>query len=97
MIFQDGSADRLQQHCLSGSRSRHDQSPLAFTDRSRQIHYPSAILFAVKFEVESLFGIQRGEVVEQDFIPRHLGIFVVDLFDLEQGKISFTFFGADLA
>src|SRR5947208_1523617 len=90
MVFKNGPSDGLQQHRFPGSGSRDDQSTLAFADRSREIHYAGTIFFTVELEDQALFRIEWCQVIKEDFIARHFGIFIVNLLDLEQRKIPFT-------
>ena len=51
-----------------------------------------------RLQVELLLGIQGGQVVEEDLVPRRLGRLEVDRVDLEQREVALALLGrADLA
>ena len=47
----------------------------------------------MEFELELLLGVEGGEVVEEDFLSGHVGVFEVDRFDLEEGEVSLAILG----
>ncbi len=55
-------------------------------------------LSAAVSRTDALFGVERGQVVEQRLVPGNRGVLEIDLGDLEQGKITLAFLGrADLS
>ena len=69
MVELHGTGDRLQQHRLSGARRRHDQAPLALTQRGHQIHHASRDLaVVVELDADALVGVQRGQAIERDTV-----------------------------
>ena len=44
------------------------------------------------FQVDTFIGVQRGEVIEEDFVFGELRVLIVNGFDLEQGKVPFALF-----
>src|SRR5262245_29904161 len=64
MIFQNRTGYSMQQHRLPGTRSRDDQATLPLTNWSCKVHDAVAICLAVKLQLNTLFWIQRGQVVE---------------------------------
>src|SRR5262245_19807023 len=91
MIFENSPGDGLQQHGFTGSRGCHDQPALSLPNRSDEIHHPRAVLFAIKFEVDAFFRIERSQIVEQDFVASDFRILIVDLFDFEKRKVPLAF------
>ncbi len=83
--------DVLQQHGFTGARRRHDQRPLAFTDRRNQIDDPGRAVFDRRifdFHRQTFIGIKRRQVIKGDLVPGLLGLFKVDLSHVGQGKIT---------
>src|SRR4029077_7323372 len=93
MVVRDRFGDRLKHHGFAGERRRDDKSALAFADRRDQIYDAGGQIFVIVFELDTLLGIERGQVVEEDFVARLFGILVVDRFNLEQREIALAFFG----
>ena len=92
----DAVCDRLQQHGFTGSRRSHNQTTLAFTDRCHQIHDPCTVILAVRrFQTQAFLGIQRRQVVEENFVFGLVRVFKVDGLDFQQCKIPFVFLWAD--
>src|SRR6185312_10046438 len=91
----------LQQHGLAGARGGHDQRTLAFADRRYDVDDPGReILFGriLIFHPEALVGVEWGQIVEIDLVPRFLGVLEIDGVDLEQREITLAFFRrADVA
>ncbi len=88
-------SDRLEKHGLPGSRCGNDQSPLSFSNGREKVHHPGGVIFRIipHFQVNFLLGIKGSEVVEENFIPRHLRVFIVDQFHFQHGEIPFRIFG----
>jgi hypothetical protein len=87
----DGVGDVLQHHRLAGARRRDDQRALAFAERRDQVDDPSRQILAARileFELELLFRIERGQVVEIDALAHPLRIVEIDAGDLEQREIT---------
>ena len=75
VVLENGPGDGLQQHRLSGPGGRDDQPALAFPDRRREIHDAGAIFFTVELQLNAFFRIERCQVVEEDLVAGHLGVF----------------------
>jgi len=86
--MRDRFGDRLEHHGFAGERRRDDKSALAFADRRDQIDDAGGQIFVIVFELDALLGIERGQVVEQDFVARLFGVLVVDRFNLEQREVA---------
>jgi hypothetical protein len=91
MIGGDGVGDGLQQHRLAGTRRGDDETALALAYGRQQIHDAAANIFADGFHLHPLLGIERREVVEQDFVARLFGRLEVDRLDLHQREIFLAF------
>src|SRR5262245_65661605 len=91
----------LQQHGLAGARRRNDQRALALADWSHDINDPGRKVFfggILVLHPKAFVGIEWGQVVEIDLVPRLLGILEIDRVDLEQREVALAFFRrADVA
>ena len=88
----------LQEHRLAGAGRRNDQTALSLPDWRQQVHHPSRIVVAHRFELEPLVGIERRQVVEEDLVARFLGRLEIDGVNLDEREIPLAFLGrADLA
>src|SRR5688572_31247968 len=87
MILCDRVGDRLKQHRLSGSRGRYDQSTLAFSNGREQIEDAGGQVVLGGFQLETIVGIQRSQVVEEDLVSSFVRMFEVHGFDLDQGEV----------
>ena len=85
--------DVFKQHGLACARGRDDEPALPFADRSGQIDDPRGNVFYIVFEVKAFIGKERRQIVEVDFLLAFLGVFVVDHFHAQQGKIAFGVLG----
>ena len=83
--------DVLQQHRLAGARRSDDQSALALADRRQQIHHAAGVVFARRFELQPLVGIERRQVVEEDLVARFLRRLEVDRVDFDQREVPLAF------
>src|SRR3990170_4764010 len=88
----------LQEDGLTGPGRGDYETPLPLADRREEVHYPHrdvgglVLLLALELEVYLLLRIERREVVEEYLVPCHLGIFVVDLLDLEEREVPLALF-----
>ena len=95
MVVGDALGDVLQQHCLTGLGRRHDQATLAFTYGGSQVQHAGCDVFGravAALHAQTLVGVQRGQVLEQDLVADVFRAVVVDLVDLEQREITFALF-----
>ena len=98
MVGGDGVGDALEQHRLTGTGRRYDQTALPFTDWGQQVHHAAGVVVADRLELEPLIGIQRRQVIEEDLVAGFLWRFEVDGVDFDQGEVALAFLGrADLA
>src|SRR5690606_16169596 len=70
-----------------------DQAALALAERRDNVDHTTRAIFqrrVLDFHVQTLFGIERRQVVEQNLGLDHLRIFEVDRIDLEQSKVTLT-------
>src|ERR1051326_6709843 len=93
MVLRDGVGHLLQQDRLARTRRGDDQAALSFADRCKQIHRAHVDFLAHGFQDESRGGEERRQVVEEDFVLRLLGVFLVYRLDLEQRKETFLVLG----
>ena len=66
----------LQQNCLTRARRRHNQAPLAFTQRRHDIDHARRKIFPGRvrnFHLKALIGIKRRQIVKMNFVPGFLG------------------------
>ena len=64
----------------------------------RSIQNPHTDLAWVKFQLQALVGVQRGEILEHDLLVQDRRVTIIDGLDPQQGKILFIFLGGpDLA
>ena len=98
MVRQDAVGDLLQEDGLAGPRRRDDHAALAEADGSDQVHDPHVDLVVVGLEPDPTLGVQRGQVVEADFLAQLVGVFKVDGLDAQQGEVALVLLGRpDLA
>src|SRR6202044_3041082 len=83
----DAVCDRLQQHCLAGTRRSHNQTTLPLAHRRQQIHHAAADVLAHRLHLHPLLRIQRSQVVEQNLVAGLLGRLEIDRLDLHQRKV----------
>ena len=81
MIVQDGTGNGLKQHGFPRPRSSHDEPALPPANGRGQFHDPRAVLLLVELDLNVLVGIERGQVVEQNFIPLNFRFVVINFFD----------------
>ncbi len=93
MVFLDRLGDVLQHHRLTDARRCHDQAALALTERRDDVDHTARAVFqrrVLDFHVQTLFRIQRRQVVEQDLGLDRFRVFEIDRVDLEQGEVTLT-------
>src|SRR5215472_2759099 len=91
MICGDCMSDVLQHHRLAGTRGRYDDRALTLAERCDQVDDPGRQILAgrvVEFELDLLFGIERGQVVEIDALTQAVGLVEIDRVDLQQREIT---------
>ena len=101
MIGRDRVGDILQQNRLTGPRRRHDQAALAFAERRYDVDHARRQVLdgrVFDFEFQPLGRVERRQVVEVALVLGLLGVFEVDVRDLEEGEIALAVLGrSDLA
>src|SRR5262249_19095822 len=70
MVVQKTEGDLLQQDRLAGARRGDDQAALALADGRHQVEDAEADVLRPRRQVESLAGVQRGEVLEGERAAR---------------------------
>ena len=88
VVAGDGVGERLQHHGFAGARRRDDQSALALADRAEQVEHSARQVFTRRLHFQAALGIERREVVKENFVARDFRIFKVDRFDLDQREIA---------
>jgi hypothetical protein len=63
---------------------------LTHSNGSHQVHDPSAVVGRIKLKVDLGVWKEGCQVLEENLALRDLGLVVVDLEDLEQGKIALS-------
>src|ERR1035438_614055 len=92
MIYRDGIGDGLQHHRFSGSRWSDDQAALAFAYRAEKVQDATGHVFLGRFHLEATLRVERGQVVEENFVAGDFGIFEVYGFDFDQREITLAVF-----
>src|SRR5260370_13840390 len=59
-----------------------------YTTLFRSIEDAAGHIFLGGFHLEAALGIQRGQVVEKDFVAGNLWVFEVDGFDFDQREVA---------
>ena len=90
VVVGDGLGDVLQHHGLAGARRRHHQPALPHADGRQQIDETRRVFIRLVLERNALFGIERGQVVEENLVPDVVRVAVVDGLDLQERKIPLT-------
>ncbi len=93
MIGGDRVGEGLQHHGFSGARRRHDQSALPLADRAEQVQHAAGEILPGRFHLQAALGIERRQVVEENFVSRDLGILEIDRFDFDQREIALAVLG----
>ena len=91
MVHLDRAGDVLQQNRLTRPRRRHDQGPLAFTNRGDKVDDPGGAILdrrILDLHLQPLIGVQRRQVVEGDLMAGLLRRLKVDLADIGQRKVT---------
>src|SRR4029077_8974910 len=88
----------LQHHGLSRAWRSDDQTALAFAYRAKQIQHTAGHIFLGSFHLQPPLRIERREVIEEDFVPRHFRIFEIYGFHFDQFEVTLAVLGwTDLA
>src|SRR5260370_8555183 len=64
-----------------------------YTTLFRSIEDAAGHIFLGGFHLEAALGIQRGQVVEKDFVAGNLWVFEVDGFDFDQREVALAVLG----
>ena len=83
-------------HRLAGARRRDDQPALTLADGRDEIDTTRAtkLLGGWASHPQTFVRVERRQVVEENFLARHVGRFKVDGFDLlDEREITLAFFG----
>ncbi|EAU48221.1 hypothetical protein R2601_14685 [Salipiger bermudensis HTCC2601] len=91
MVFLDRGGDVLQQNRLTGPRRRHDQRALALPDRRHEVDDPGGAILdgrILDLHLQPLIWIERRQVIEGNLVTGALGIFEVDLRDINQSEVA---------
>ena len=86
MIVGDRLGDILEHHRLADARRRDDQGTLTLALRRHDIDDAGRLVLdrrIKRVEPQLLLGIERRQVIEEYLVARYLGVFVIDLLDLE--------------
>jgi len=83
MVGSDAMGDALKEHRLPCPWRGHDQASLSLPDRRKKVHDPGGVILRIilHLEVDLLLGIKGSQVVEEDLIPSHLRVFIIDHLD----------------
>src|SRR5512132_1739740 len=92
MVLGNRVCDGLQQHRLTRSRWRDDQSALTFSQWGYQVDDSGRKIFLSDLHLQHLVWIQRREIVEEHVLAGLIGRLEVDRLNLDQGEIAFAFF-----
>jgi len=90
MVGGDGVGDGLEEHGLAGARRSYDEAALAFADGGEQVHDAAGGVLADGLHLDAFLGVERGEIVEEDFVAGLFGGLEVDGLDLDQREIFFA-------
>ncbi len=93
MVCGDRVGDRLQHHGLAGAGWRDDQPPLALADRAEQVEHAPGEVFFGGFHLQAALRVERGQIVEEDLVARHLGVLEVDGLHLDQREVALAVLG----
>ena len=91
VVRRDGVGDGLQQHGFAGARRCDDEAALAFADRGEQVHDTATDVVADGLHFDAFVGVERGQVVEENFVAGFFRGFEVDGLDLDEGEVLFAF------
>ena len=76
---------------LAGPRRRNNQPPLPKPDRSNQVDNSSTEMLCIIRQTQSLFRVQRSQVIEEDLVRQQIRVLAIDRFHSQQSKIPFIF------
>ena len=88
MIGLDRIGDILKQDGLTGAWRRDDQGTLALADRRDQIDDAHVDIVLGRFHNETIFGVQRREILEGDQVVEFFRRLAIDCINTEQREIS---------
>jgi hypothetical protein len=71
----------LHEYCFTSSWWSNDKSALSFSDRRHQVHNAGRVVSRIVLKLQSLFGVKRRQVIEQNFVFTLFGIFEVEAID----------------
>src|SRR5258706_2080578 len=92
MVGGNRVGDALQQHRLTGTRRRHDETALPFADGRKQIHHAAGEILPGSFQAQALVGIERREIAEEDLVARFLRRFKIDGVDFDEREVTLALF-----
>jgi murein L,D-transpeptidase YcbB/YkuD len=93
VVLGDGVRDLLQQDRLARLGRRGDQRALPLPHRREQVDDARLDAAVLGLEIELLLRVERGEVVEEDLLLRHLGALEVDRLHAQQGEVALALLG----
>ena len=79
--------DLLDDDGLAGARRGDDEAALPLADRRDEVHDAHIHVLRVGLEAQALLRIERGELVERDFLVDDVGRLVVDRLDAQQREV----------
>ena len=89
MVLRNRVGDGLQHHGLTRAGRSNDEATLAFTHGGNQVNDPGGIVLFIRvkrqFQRQFLLRVERGQIVKIDPVADSLGVFEIDLFNLEEG------------
>ncbi len=98
VIAGDGIGNALQEHRLAGARRRNDQAALTLTDGRQQVEHARRDVVLDRLQVNALLGIERREVVKEEFVAGFIGGLKIDRLDFDEREVPLPLFGwSDLA
>ncbi len=94
----DGVGEVLEEDGFAGAGRCDDEAALSLADGDEHVDDAGGKLGGVVFEFEARVGVERGEVVEENFVAGDFWRLEVDVFNFEHGEVAFAlFWGANLA
>ncbi len=66
---------------------------LAFTDGAEEIEDAAGEIVLVGFHLQAALGIERREIVEEDFVAGDFGVFKVNGFDFDESEVALAVLG----
>src|SRR3990172_7111765 len=90
MVLHDRLGDGLKEHGLAGAWRGHDKTPLAFANGGDEVHHPHRVIVWAIFQADLFIRIEGSQIIKEDLVPGQVRVFEIDLFDLQEGKVSLT-------